>query len=159
MEVSPAPLPIVIPGSSLRDGLEGPDPESSGFRVRASRAPGMTIASPKSLPPPFDQLGADFFRLFLLRPMAAAAHQVFLQSGMIFSMPSAADGGSTASFSAMIISDGTRRYGRGRPALPVARQVAIPVDAAGEAGLVKVSTNTFFSSGDRIGVRGSYLAS
>src|ERR1700712_208371 len=32
----------------------------------------------------------------------------FSRSGMIFSMPSAADGGRTASFSAMIISDGTR---------------------------------------------------
>src|SRR5271169_1082263 len=32
----------------------------------------------------------------------------FSRSGTIFSMPSAADGGSTASFSAMIINDGTR---------------------------------------------------
>src|ERR1700723_2530750 len=32
----------------------------------------------------------------------------FSRSGTILSMPSAADGGSTASFSAMIISDGTR---------------------------------------------------
>src|SRR5580698_7550503 len=37
----------------------------------------MTLT--KSLSTPFDQLGADLFRLFLLRPMAAVAHQVFLQ--------------------------------------------------------------------------------
>ena len=74
-------------------------------------------------------------------------------------MPSAAEGGSTASFSAMTISDGTRTIwssALGEP--PVAGEVAIPVDAAGEAGaLVKVSTNTVFSSAERIGVRGSKL--
>src|SRR5581483_10282718 len=33
----------------------------------------------KPLPTPFDQLGADLVRLFLLRPMAAIAHEVFLE--------------------------------------------------------------------------------
>src|SRR6202020_2078133 len=33
---------------------------------------------------PFDQLGADFFRLFLLRPMAAAANQIFFEVGNQF---------------------------------------------------------------------------
>src|SRR6185295_6261616 len=35
----------------------------------------------KPLPTPFDQLGADLIRLFLLRPMATVAHQVFFQIG------------------------------------------------------------------------------
>src|SRR5258708_22925051 len=84
----------------------------------------------------------------------------FSRSGMSFSMPSAEDGGSTASFSAMIISDGTRTVW----SMPSERcqlrdmlryQLMPPVKPV----VVKVSTNTFFSSADRIGVRGSCLAS
>src|ERR1700744_2559704 len=37
------------------------------------------FASTKPLPSPLNQLGADFFRLFLLRPVSTAAHQVFLK--------------------------------------------------------------------------------
>ena len=59
----------------------------------------------------------------------------FSRSGTIFSMPSAADGGSTA---IVLGHDHQRRHPHrmvdpGR-ALPVARHVAVPVDAAGEAG-------------------------
>src|ERR1700704_982443 len=84
----------------------------------------------------------------------------FSRSGMIFSIPSAADGGRTGSFSAMIISDGTRTVW----SIPAERcqlrdmlryQLIPPV----KPDSVNVSTNTFFSSADRIGVRGSCLAS
>ena len=75
-------------------------------------------------------------------------------------MPSAADGGSTASFSAMIINDGTRTVWSSSAERCQLRdmlryQLMPPVKPV----LVKVSTNTCFSSGDRIGVRGSCLAS
>src|ERR1700754_4849160 len=84
----------------------------------------------------------------------------FSRSGTSFSMPSAADGGSTASFSAMIISDGTRTVwsspsARCQLRVQLRYQLMPPVKPV----LVKVSTNTFFSSADRIGVRGSCLAS
>src|SRR5947208_1383043 len=84
----------------------------------------------------------------------------FSRSGMIFSMPSAADGGNTASFSAMIISDGTRTVWsiateRCQLRDMLRYQLMPPVKPV----LVKVSTNTFFSSAERIGVRGSCLAS
>src|SRR4029077_10849430 len=84
----------------------------------------------------------------------------FSRSGTSFSMPSAEDGGSTASFSAMIISDGTLTLWSS----PLARcqlreklryQLMPPVKPV----FVNVSTNTFFSSVERIGVRGSNLAS
>src|SRR3954463_15578309 len=39
------------------------------------------VELPKSLPTPFDQLGADLVRLFLLRPMAAVADEVFFEIG------------------------------------------------------------------------------
>src|SRR5204863_6763820 len=79
---------------------------------------------------------------------------------MIFSMPSAADGGSTASFSAMIISDGTLTVWsspseRCQLREKLRYQLMPPVKPV----LVKVSTNTFFSSGERIGFRGSNFAS
>src|SRR5205814_3244388 len=84
----------------------------------------------------------------------------FSRSGTNFSMPSAADGGSTASFSAMIISDGTRTVWsspseRCQLRVKLRYQLMPPVKPV----FVKVSTNTFFSSADRIGVRGSCLAS
>src|SRR5258707_3984227 len=84
----------------------------------------------------------------------------FSRSGISFSMPSADDGGSTWSFSAMIISDGTRTVGsisaeRCQLRDMLRYQLMPPV----KPDLVKVSTNTCFSSGDRIGVRGSCLAS
>src|SRR3984885_5628201 len=41
----------------------------------------QVVGSPKPLSTPFDQLGADLFRLFLLRPMAAAPDQIFLEIG------------------------------------------------------------------------------
>src|SRR6202012_4166999 len=41
----------------------------------------LPLASSKSLPPPFDQLGADFFRFLLLRPVSAPAHEIFFQIG------------------------------------------------------------------------------
>src|SRR6195952_4526369 len=44
---------------------------------------GMFV-SPKPFFTPLDQLGADFVRLFLLRPVAAAAHQIFLKIGHDF---------------------------------------------------------------------------
>src|SRR6266480_5451969 len=57
---------------------------SSGARSRdpLARNDGVLYArSPEPLSTPFDQLGADLIRLFLLRPMAAAANQVFLEIG------------------------------------------------------------------------------
>src|SRR5579863_3504087 len=48
-----------------------------GCGIGASRFFDAILAKP--LPPPLDQLGADLFRLFLLRPVPAAANQVFLQ--------------------------------------------------------------------------------
>src|SRR6266436_1802479 len=84
----------------------------------------------------------------------------FSRSGTIFSMPSAEDGGSTWSFSAMIISEGTRtvwsRPSERRQLRDMLRyQLMPPVKPV----FVKVSTKTFLSSGDRIGVRGSCRAS
>src|ERR1700743_435307 len=37
--------------------------------------------SPKPFSTPLDQLAADFFGFFLLRPMAAVFHQIFLEVG------------------------------------------------------------------------------
>src|SRR5215475_9962453 len=76
----------------------------------------------------------------------------FSRSGTSFSMPSAADGGSTASFSAMIISDGTltlwsRPLERCQLREKLRYQLMPPVKPV----LVNVSTNTFFSSAERIG--------
>src|SRR6266478_3155027 len=39
----------------------------------------VPCALPEPLPTPFDQLGADLLRLFLLCPVAAAAHQIFFE--------------------------------------------------------------------------------
>src|SRR3984893_8038604 len=39
----------------------------------------LPLNSAEPLSTPFDQLGADLLRLFLLRPMAAAPHQILLQ--------------------------------------------------------------------------------
>src|SRR5579871_6277019 len=54
-----------------------------GCGIGASRLPDaiveLPLASAKPLSPPFDQLRADLLRLFLLRPVAAAAHQIFLE--------------------------------------------------------------------------------
>ena len=41
----------------------------------------LHVRLPKSSSTPFDQLGADLFRLFLLRPMAAVLDQIFFQVG------------------------------------------------------------------------------
>src|SRR6266404_260235 len=86
---------FVIPGWS-----EGPDPESRDSpmcnctsEVRRFASPrndrssrfacndDVVVRSSKSSFTPFDQLGADLVRLFLLRPMAAAANQVLLEIG------------------------------------------------------------------------------
>src|SRR5688572_28160498 len=51
------------------------------FVARAPRNDDESPArlSPEPLPAPFDQLGADLVRLFLLCPVAAVANQVFLE--------------------------------------------------------------------------------
>ena len=75
-------------------------------------------------------------------------------------MPSAADGGSTASFSAMIISAGTRTTWsssaqRSQLRVKLRYQLMPPVKPVRR----KVSTKTCFSSADRSGVRRSVAAS
>src|SRR5450755_352630 len=106
---------FVIPGRS-----EGPDPESRDSGFDASHRPGMTdrVASREMTMWPLDQpnrllrhsislaLTSSGFSCCVQWPLPRTRY--FSRSGMIFSMPSAADGGSTESFSAMIISDGTR---------------------------------------------------
>src|SRR4051812_42037334 len=84
----------------------------------------------------------------------------FSRSGMIFSMPSAPEGGSTESFSAMIIKDGTRTVSsmsaeRCQLRDMLRYQLMPPVKPV----RLKVSTNTFFSSDERIGARVSYFTS
>src|SRR5207247_10030699 len=84
----------------------------------------------------------------------------FSRAAMIVSLRPAADGGHTASFSAMIIGDGTRTVwsiatGRCQLRDMLRYQLMPPVKPV----LVKVSTNAFFSSAERIGVRGSCAAS
>src|SRR5882762_718589 len=88
----------------------------------------------KPLSTPFDQPGADFVRLFLLRPMAAAANQIFFEVGNDFLH---AVGRGRWQHVIVLGHDHQRRHPHGvidlRRALPVARHVAVPVDAAGEA--------------------------
>src|SRR3954465_1186221 len=121
------------------------DPGISRFRVWATRIPEcpretlslatFASSSPKSFSTPFDQLGADLLRLLLLRPMAAAAHQIFLQIGdeLLHAV-----GGRWRQHRIVLGHDHQRRdvHMMIEPfrALPVARKVAVPVDAAGEAG-------------------------
>src|SRR3569832_1666481 len=105
--------------------------------VMRSIEPGMT-SSTKSLPPPFDQLGADFVRLFLLGPVPAAAHEILFEIGddLLHTV-----GGRRWQHGVILRHDHQRRHvdSMVEPlrALPVARPVPIPVDAAGEAGLCK----------------------
>src|SRR6202041_1009696 len=92
------------------------------------------FASTKPLSPPFDQLATDFFRLFLLRPMSAAAHEIFLEvRNQLFH----AVGCRRRQHRVILRHDHQRRHANGmvesRRVLPVPRPVAIPVDAAGEA--------------------------
>src|SRR5882762_6429935 len=138
----------VIPGWS-----EGPDPESRDSpmcnctsEVRRFASPrndrssrfacndDVVVRSSKSSFTPFDQLGADLVRLFLLRPMAAAANQIFLEVGDDFLH---AVGRGRWQHVIVLGHDHQRRHPHGvidlRRALPVARHVAVPVDAAGEA--------------------------
>src|SRR5260370_6795481 len=103
----------------------------------------MTTGDPgkhsvKSLPTPFDQLGANLFRLFLVRPMAAVLDQIFFQIGNELLH---AVGGGGRQHRVVLGHDHQRRHPYGvieaGRALPVAGEVAIPVDAAGEARLRK----------------------
>src|SRR4051794_9110067 len=95
-------------------------------------------ALPEPLFTPFDQLGAYLIRLLLLRPMAATANQIFLEVGHdLFH----AVGRRRRQHMIVFSHDHQRRHpdrvvDPGR-ALPVARHVAIPIDAAGEAGLAE----------------------
>src|SRR5579863_2245367 len=96
------------------------------------------LTSPKSLSPPFDQLGADLLRLFLLGPMPAATDQIFLQIRHdLFH----AVGGRRWQYGVVLRHDHQRGHAYGMiqsgSALPVTGEVAIPVDSAGEAGLGK----------------------
>src|SRR5882757_2311701 len=88
----------------------------------------------KPLSTPFDQPGADFVRLFLLRPMAAAANQIFFEVGNDFLH---AVGRGRWQHVIVLGHDHQRRHAHGvidlRRMQPIARHVAIPVDAAGEA--------------------------
>src|SRR5258707_12894053 len=84
----------------------------------------------------------------------------FSRSGTIFSMPSAADGGSTRSFSAMIIIEGTRTvWSMSAERCQLRDMLRYQLMPPVKPDFVKVSTNTCFSSGERIGARGSCLAS
>src|SRR5712672_3405149 len=56
-------------------------PRSAEQREGRCTASGTRCLLSKSSFTPFDQLGADLFRLFLLRPMAAAPNQVSFQIG------------------------------------------------------------------------------
>src|ERR1700733_1152988 len=93
------------------------------------------IALPESFPAPFNQLGADFFRFFLLRPVAAAANQILFEIG---DQLLHAVGGRRRQHRVVFGHDHQRwhphRMVDAFRALPVARHVAVPVDAAGEAG-------------------------
>src|SRR6267154_1329968 len=94
----------------------------------------VVVRSSKSSFTPFDQLGADLVRLFLLRPMAAATNQVFLEVGDDFLH---AVGRGRWQHVIVLGHDHQRRHPHGvidlRRMQPVARHVAVPVDAAGEA--------------------------
>src|SRR6266852_3774404 len=77
-----------VPSASLRAKRSNPDflcgpgllrGACHRARIRATRWLAMTNFLPKPPSTPFDQLGADLLGLFLLRPMAAAAHEIFLQ--------------------------------------------------------------------------------
>src|SRR6202790_1613494 len=104
--------------------------EGSHFRMTTP-----VVASPKPSSTPFDQPGADLIQLFLLRPVAAAPHQVLLEVGDDFLH---AVGRGRRQHVIVFGHDHQRRHPHrlidpGR-ALPVARHVAVPVDAAGKAG-------------------------
>src|SRR5580704_16010667 len=140
-------LEAVIPGSRHSGMVRRTRPGISRFRVRCFASPrndgpdhlaattmrNFPTSSPESPSTPFDQLGADLFRLFLLRPVAAAAHQVFFEVGDdVFH----AVGRRRRQHVIVLGHDHQRRHPHGMVdvgrALPVARHVAVPVDAARE---------------------------
>src|SRR5665213_40014 len=65
---------------SLRAKRSNPEPQEKTGLLRRF-APRNDGNLPESFSTPFDQFGADLFRLFLLRPMTAVAHQIFFQIG------------------------------------------------------------------------------
>src|SRR5215217_1557310 len=91
----------------------------------------LRVSSPKPSFTPFGQLGADLIRLFLLRPMAAVANQVFFEIGNDF-LHAVRRG--WRQHMIVLGHDHQRRHANGMVdicrALPVARHVAIPVDPA-----------------------------
>src|SRR5580693_7680304 len=121
--------------------IEGARMTTYGFFIACAPRNDVAATScvlPKPLPAPLDQLGRDLLRLFLLRPMAAAAHQIFLEVGNELLH---AVGGRRRQHLIVLGHDHQRRHAYGMietgRALPVARHVAIPVDAAGEAGFLE----------------------
>src|SRR5258707_2931220 len=151
-EVSPACLSRIASNLGLRHSgmVRRTRPGISRFRVRCFASPrndctsrfaprnddALTCALPKSFSAPFDQLGADLVRLFLLRPMAAVAHEIFFQIGddLLHAV-----GGRWRQHGVVLGHDHQRRHVHRMiepfQPLPVARKVAVPVDAAGKAGL------------------------
>src|SRR6266702_3481698 len=128
---------VVIPGRCAAW-----NPESRGCGFGPADHPGTTLqltpttaSSPKPPSTPFDQLGADLLRLLLLRPMAAVLHQVLLQIGNELLH---AIGGRRRQHRVVLGHDHQRRHAHRviEPlgAYPVARHVAVPIDAAGKAG-------------------------
>src|SRR4051812_12301228 len=162
-------LPVILRSRALARRLEGwplaPALVSASFEARPEegRAPqddGSGIIHPNRFlrHSMIFALTSSGFSCCVQWPLSRTRY--FSRSGMIFSMPSAADGGSTASFSAMIISDGTRTVGsmsaeRCQLRDMLRYQLMPPVKPV----RLKVSTNTFFSSDERIGARVSYFTS
>src|SRR5581483_3753092 len=91
------------------------------------------LAKPSSTP--FDQLCADLFRLLLLRPMAAVLHQVLFE---VSHQSLHAVGRRRRQHRVVLGHDHQRRHGdvmiEPFRALPIAGEIAIPIDATGEAG-------------------------
>src|SRR3982074_118977 len=133
---------IVSPAFSIRHHEEHLRRSNPSFLRRPMDcfAPlAMTTCCPAPLaePPstPFDQLGGDLFRLFLLRPMAAALYQILLEvrHDLLHAV-----GRGRRKYVIVFGHDHQRRHPHGMiessRAPPVARHVAVPVDAAGKAG-------------------------
>src|SRR6266404_1046354 len=101
----------------------------------ARLSPALIEGSAEPLSTPFNQLGADLIRLFLLRPMATVPNQVLLEVWDDFLH---AIGRRRRQHVIVFGHDHQRRHPHGvidpGRALPVARHVAVPIDAAGEAG-------------------------
>src|SRR5216684_6120999 len=134
---------VILRCAHLRASKDGrfcllPHPSRLARKGSHLRMTTPVIVSPKSLPTPFDQLGADLIRLFLLRPMAAVPNQVLLEVGNDLLH---AVGRGWRQHVIALGHDHQRRHAHGMVdpgrALPVARHVAVPVDAAGEAGFCK----------------------